>query len=181
MIMHWCFTMRIKIWLTFIMRIKLASAYEYVYVCVYFLYAHLRFILILNNTTHSRHSTNRTAGHYCYTRLLHTNLMFCGPCIMIYLYEKNQQLMTSSKPARNMFKYQNKLKVKSAFCWFLLHKSFLWVRGNSTIINTKFREMKRKAVREDGSWNKVSPNWHHQQVNIWWILHVKQSSRALPL
>jgi hypothetical protein len=103
MTMHWCFTMRINIWLIFTMR-KLARAYEYIYiyicvcVCVFFIYTCLFYFhtKILNITTHSRHCTNRTAGHYCYTRLLHTNLMFCGPCIVIYLYDNNQQLLAGS-------------------------------------------------------------------------------------
>jgi len=55
----------------------------YVCVCVCFSHAHVGFILTVNTTTHSRHCTNRNAGHYCYIRLLHTNLMFCGPCIVI--------------------------------------------------------------------------------------------------
>jgi hypothetical protein len=87
MTMHWCLTMTIKLGVIFTMRIKPASACEYECVCVYvrmyFSYAHVGFILIVNTTTHSRHCTNRNAGHYCYTRLLHMNLMFCGPCIVI--------------------------------------------------------------------------------------------------
>ena len=47
----------------------------------------LVFILIVN-TTHSRHCTNRTAGHYCYTRLLHMNLLWTMHCDIYYYKQK---------------------------------------------------------------------------------------------